>query len=118
MTTQELVRNDAAQRVEYSPAVEIFEDNEALWVSADLPGVAQGNVEVALDAGYLTVTGRLAQETNGATVEGAYHRRFALSDPSHFDTEHISAVLRHGVLELRLPKAAQAQRRQIPVTVN
>jgi len=116
MTTQELVRNEAAERVEYSPAVEIFEDKDALWVSADLPGVAPGNVEVSLDAGYLTFTGRLPK-TNG-DVESTYHRRFALTDPSRFDTEHISAVLRNGVLELRLPKAAAAKRRQIPVTVN
>jgi HSP20 family protein len=117
MTTQELVRNEAAERVEYSPAVDIFEDKDALWVSADLPGVAPGNVEVSLDAGYLTVTGRLPK-TNGSDVERAYSRRFALSDPSRFDTEHISAVLRQGVLELKLPKAAAAQRRQIPVTVH
>ena len=85
-------------------------------MSADLPGVAPGNVEVSLDAGYLTLTGRLPK-TNG-DVESTYHRRFALTDPSRFDTEHISAVLRNGVLELRLPKAAAAKRRQIPVTVN
>jgi len=116
MTSQEPVRTEATERVEYSPAVEIFEDKDVLWVTADVPGVAPGNVEVSLEAGYLTITGKLA--SNGAGVDSAYRRRFELSDPSRFDTEHISAVLRHGVLELRLPKAARAQRRQIPVTVN
>jgi HSP20 family protein len=41
----------------YTPDVEIFEDNEALTVTADLPGVAPENLEVSLDAGNLTLTG-------------------------------------------------------------
>jgi HSP20 family protein len=115
MTTQELAQNDGPTPAEYlTPAVEIFEDDQALFVTADLPGVEPGNVEVALEHGYLTVTGRVADPT----AERAYQRRFALSDPSHFDTEHIDAVLRHGVLELRLPKAEGLKRREIPVTVN
>jgi HSP20 family protein len=113
MTTQEVAQNETEQTDYVSPAVEVFEDEQAWWVSADLPGVAPGNVDVALERGYLTVTGRA---DNG--IKRAYQRRFSLADPSRFDTEHISAVLRHGVLELRLPKAAQAKPRQIPVTVN
>ena len=113
MTTQEVAQHETERTDYVSPAVEVFEDEQALWVSADLPGVAPGNVDVALDRGYLTVTGRA---DNG--IKRAYQRRFALTDPSRFDTEHISAVLRHGVLELRLPKSAQAKPRQIPVTVN
>jgi len=117
------MRNDASEQVQYlAPDVEIFEDEQALVVSADVPGVAPGNAEVEFEGGYLTVTGRVANESNGAQAESkvqrAYRRRFTLADASRFDTEHISAVLRHGVLELRLPKAEKAKRRQIPVTVN
>jgi HSP20 family protein len=119
MTTQELARNDSAQPAEYlTPAVEIVEDDQAVWVEADLPGVSVDTVEVAVDDGYLTVAGRVTNGANGTDSARTYRRRFALSDPSHFDTEHISAVLRHGVLALRLPKVAPAQPRKIPITVN
>src|SRR5262249_18431948 len=94
MSTHELTRADEP-RTEYStPPVEICEAAQALWVSADLPGVAAGDVEVALHDDVLTFTGRVAESDH------AFRRRFTLSDPSRFDTEHISAALRHGVLEV------------------
>ena len=115
----ELVRNDTTEPVDYvTPDVEVYEDDQALWVSADLPGVGPENVEVSFDDGCLTVTGRSNGADPAPKVARAYRRRFALNDPSRFDTDHISAGLRHGVLELRLPKAEQAKRRQIPVIVN
>jgi HSP20 family protein len=101
------------------PAVEVFEDEHALTVTADVPGVAPGDAEVSLDDGYLTVVGRLGSTPNGGAKRAlAYRRRFALSDPARFDPEHITAVLRHGVLEVRLPKVEKAKPRQIAVTVN
>lgn len=104
--------------VEYhTPDVEIFEDNEALTVTADLPGVPPENLEVSLDAGYLTLTGRVASPADRGPAR-AYRRRFVLRNADRFDTEHITALLRHGVLELRLPKVERAKRRQIPVTVH
>jgi HSP20 family protein len=115
MKTQELTRSDMAAPVQYfTPAVEIVEDDQAVYVEADLPGVSPDTVEVALDDGYLTVAGRVT----GASTERAYRRRFALNDPSQFDTDHISAELRHGVLALRLPKVAPPKPRQIAITVN
>jgi HSP20 family protein len=120
MNTEELVRNDPPAQADYRPAhVDVFEDDLALCIAADLPGVAPGHAEVSLDDGYLTVIGRVESGTNGAAhVTHAYRRRFALSDPTRFDTEHISAVLRLGVLEVRLPKVEKAKPRHIAVTVN
>ena len=111
----EVVRNDTPERVDYvTPAVEIVEDDQAVTLTADLPGVAPGNVEVSLHDGQLTVLGRVERRSTGGSHARAYRRRFALN-PSGFDTEHISAVLRHGVLELRLPRAEKAKPRQITV---
>jgi len=117
MTNQELARDDRAQRTEdVTPPVEIFEDNQALWVSADLPGVAPGDVEVALNDRHLSLTGRVAKSDRAP--ERTYRRRFTLADPGRFNTDQISAVLRHGVLEVRVPKADRAKPRQIPVSAN
>ena len=98
------------------PEVEIFEDEQALWVSADVPGVEPGQIEVSLDEGVLSLTARTATADGALTSEFA--RRFTLRDPSRYDAEHISATLRNGVLELRVPKAERARPRQIRVTVN
>ncbi len=106
-------------RIEHRrPEVEIFEDEQALCVSADVPGVEAGHVTVSLENGVLSLTAR-AETTRGAdTFTTEFARRFALREPSRYDVDRISATLRHGVLELRLPKAERARRRQIPVTVN
>jgi HSP20 family protein len=101
-----------------TPELEIVEDEQALFVSADLPGVAAGDVEVALDDGVLTLRGRARQGSNGSTIVTEFVRQLTLSDPARYAGEQIDAVLRNGVLELRIPKHERAKRRQIPVTVN
>lgn len=98
------------------PEVEIFEDEQAIWVSADVPGVEPGQVEISIDEGVLSVTARTKATSGAPAVEFA--RRFTLREPSRYDADRVTATLRHGVLELRLPKAERARRRQIPVTVN
>jgi HSP20 family protein len=115
METKDTTREETARLRYRTPNVEVFEDGQALWVSADLPGVAPGSVDVAIDHGVLTISAPIG--TNGDTP-ATFRRRFTLAEPSRFDTEHVNAVFRHGVLELRLPKADRAKRRQIPVTVN
>ena len=101
-----------------TPELEIFEDDQALFVSADLPGVAAGDVEVALDDGVLAIRGRARQGTNGSAIVTEFVRRLTLTEPTRYAGEQIDAVLRNGVLELRIPKHERAKRRQIPVTVN
>jgi HSP20 family protein len=120
MTNQD-IQTSAPERVfRRTPEVEIYEDEQALFVSADVPGVAPGNVDVALEGGVLTLHARAEHgEHNGGTrTVTEFARRFTLREPERYDAEQVSATLRHGVLELRLPKAARARRRQIPVTVN
>ncbi|MDX2170529.1 MAG: Hsp20/alpha crystallin family protein [Deltaproteobacteria bacterium] len=101
-----------------TPELEIVEDDQALYVAADLPGVAPGDVEVSLNDGVLALRGRARQGSNGSTIVTEFVRQLTLRDPARYAGEQIDAVLRHGVLELRIPKHERAKRRQIPVTVN
>jgi HSP20 family protein len=102
-------------QVQYdTPAVEVFEDQDALTVSADLPGVAPEDVEVAFDQGQLTLSGRVS----AAMPPRVYRRRFRLADAAAYDVEHVTAVVRNGVLDIRVPKSAAARPRQIPITVH
>lgn len=108
--------NGNAERVEYvTPPVDIVESEQGLTITADLPGVAPGSVDVSIDGDQLILVGHVSDDSKHPR---AYRRRFALSDPARFDTEHVSAVLKHGVLELRLPRAEKEKPRQIAVTVN
>jgi len=107
----------------YVPDVDIREDEHALWLWADMPGVEQDSVEVELHDNTLRLEGQVSlRDYEGLTPlyteynVGNYQRRFTLTNAQHFDAEQISARLVNGVLEVKLPKAERAKPRRIPVT--
>lgn len=105
----------------FSPAVDIFENNENITMLADMPGVGEGGVDIDLREGQLTITGEVEvvasdrEQTILREYEtGRYQRVFSVSD--RIDQENISATLQDGVLTLVLPKAERAKPRKIEVT--
>ncbi len=114
MSVQSNTSESLARR---TPPVEIFENDEALWVSADLPGVAPGQIEVTVDRDVLALRARADADAATGARATEFSRRFTLGDPARYDAAGVSATLRHGVLEIRLPKSAHARPRQIPVSV-
>lgn len=107
----------------YVPNVEIRETEDAMWLWADMPGVSQDSVDISLESGVLSIQGQV-QTDDYADLTPAYteynvgnfKRSFSLS--TVIDAEHIEAKMRSGVLELRLPKAEEARRQRIPISVN
>lgn len=104
----------------FRPDVDILERQDGYLIYADLPGVDERNVHVGLEQGVLTIDAELATAPDPAWnpihVEyrfGGYHRQFRLSN--EIDATRVSASMRDGVLELRLPKAAEHQPRRIEV---
>lgn len=103
-----------------APAVDIFENDEAITLLADMPGVAANDLEVDLDEGVLTITGRAKdgagdKEQEVMTEFGAatFQRKFTLS--GSVDQAKIEARLDDGVLRLQLPKSERAKPRKIKV---
>ena len=104
----------------YSPAVDIFENDECITVLADMPGVKAQDLKVDLRESVLTLTGRVVPPVNGneASVlreyqSGTFFRQFTLSET--IDQPKIDAKLTDGVLRLELPKVDRARPRQITV---
>lgn len=104
----------------FQPDVDILENGDAYLVYADLPGVDEKRVQVRLEKGILRLDAEIAtgpdEGWNPLHLEyrsGAFHREFRLSE--EIDTDAVSASMRDGVLELRLPKAAHRQARTIAV---
>jgi HSP20 family protein len=101
-----------AQRATVLPAVDIFENKDALLILADLPGVAKDDLSINFDKGQLTLEGRLREF--GADEEPFdYRRTFVV--PQGIDVDKIAANLQNGVLRLTLPKPAALKPRQIEV---
>jgi len=104
----------------FRPDVDILERKDAYLIYADLPGVDDRHVRVSLEKGVLSLDGDLATAPeatwNPIHAEyrfGSFHREFRLSD--EIDSARVSASMRDGVLELRLPKVEEHQPRQIEV---
>ena len=103
-----------------APAVDIFENARTITLLADMPGVAPEQLEIDLNEGVLTITGRVnppreAQEEPVLREYGPamFQRKFTLSQS--VDQAKIEARLEDGVLRLELPKIEKAQPRKIQV---
>lgn len=104
----------------YTPAVDIFESDEAITVLADMPGVQPEDLKIDLRDSVLTLSGRatVAQHPDESRVlreydTGTFYRQFTLAET--IDQNKIDAHLNDGVLRLRLPKVERMKPRQIKV---
>jgi HSP20 family protein len=102
------------------PAVDIWEDAEGIALEADLPGVAKEGLSIGIDGDNLTIEGAVTLGESKkmhdvyAEVRVAHYRRtFVLG--RDLDRDKITASLRNGVLQLRIPKLEAAKPRRIPV---
>lgn len=117
---QELQHESTRPGLTFRPDVDILERPDAYVVYADLPGVDETSVQVRLENDVLTLDASLATlpEASWTPVHseyrvGGYRREFRLSDA--IDTGNVSATMRDGVLELRLPKVERKRPRTIEV---
>jgi len=103
----------------WSPPVDIEEHDDAYVVEAELPGIDRKDVNIELVGNELTITGEIKERER----KGVLRRRtrkvgrfdFRVTLPEQVDPDGIDAKLDGGVLTVRIPKAQQAQRRQVEI---
>jgi HSP20 family protein len=115
-TVPERIRNVKT----FVPRVDIYETKEALFLTADMPGVDESSVDVELEKNILTITGcvNIDEEKDKSIVyseyeTGDYERTFTLSD--EIDGDKIKATVKNGVLRLELPKAEKVKPKKIAI---
>ncbi|MCC6810092.1 MAG: Hsp20/alpha crystallin family protein [Deltaproteobacteria bacterium] len=115
--SQEVARqaqNEALdQRRTITPRVDIFENDEALTLLADLPGVTKDALVVRIEKDELRLEGAVEPDAHAMYGAFVYRRVFAL--PSGIDAEKVNAELKNGVLRLQLPKSAAKRTRVVPI---
>ncbi len=105
------------------PPVNILENQEALLIECELPGVEPGSLDLSITGDVLTLKGERLKPVNPAgTTEhiqertyGAFNRAITL--PVGVDNDHAEAKFANGVLSLRLPKLPEARPRQVAVKI-
>ncbi len=120
-TTQTATPTQTVHRRVLRPLADIVEFSDRYQIVADLPGVAEHDVDISLDRNVLTIraTTSVAKPEDMRAVwreydEADYERRFTLGHG--IDSERIEATMRNGVLTLILPKSEQQQPRRINVS--
>jgi HSP20 family protein len=106
----------------WTPRVDLLEHEKEFVLVADLPGMKQEDMNISVQDNVLTLEGKRTFE-HAENGHGRYHysertagtfcRRFMLS--TAVNAEKITATYKNGVLEVYLPKAAEAQPKRIAV---
>lgn len=117
-------RDEGLRTGMWTPAVDIYEKDDAVVVKAELPGVEKNQISVEVKDGILTLRGerkfeRDVKEESYHRIErsyGTFLRSFSL--PVSVDQDQVKATFRDGVLEVELPKKEQAKPKQIKVDIS
>ena len=109
---------------DWSPQVDILEDDREYLIKADLPEMKKEEVKVTMENGVLSISGERKVEKEEKTKKyhriersfGSFERAFAL--PEDAEAKKIAAEFRDGVLKVHLPKVAVAKPKPIEVKVS
>jgi len=100
--------------------IDIYETEEGLMLTADLPGVTTDTLELQVQDNKLTIFGRVSPVVpDGAKLlhqeyeQGDFLRSFILSEEVDYDS--ITAKLNNGILEVALPRSPRTEPRRIHV---
>ena len=98
--------------------IDLYKDNDAFVVRAELPGFRKEDLAIDLADGVLTITGTQKTETKPGT-EPAQERRVtrAVALPENIDVAKIAAAYENGVLTVTLPKREEAKPRKVAIEV-
>jgi HSP20 family protein len=107
----------------FAPAVDVYEDEHNVTLKIEVPGIDEKDIDVRIESNTLTVHGerkieKEEKEENYRRVErqyGSFTRTFNL--PPTVDAEKVQADYDKGVLNITLPKKAEAKPKQIKVNV-
>lgn len=114
-------RVSSSPSVDWKPSVDVHEDTDALYLTAEIPGVPSDSITVGIDNNMLTLSGE--RKRDQTIKRGQYHRverrygcfkrQFILTDD--LDTEAVSAKYNAGLLEVTIPKKPAAKPKQIQI---
>ena len=111
---QEMVETDGTERLRsratFIPRSDIYETEENVVISVDMPGTSEDNIDITLEKNILTINGISTHDTpDGYSLvfaefqAGDYERSFRLTD--QIDRDGINAFYKDGVLKFDLTQS-------------
>ena len=105
----------------WAPAVDVYETDKEIVLTAELPGVHQEDISLMVHDNMLTLKGdrrfeRDVKQENFYRIErnyGFFCRKFTM--PCEVENDKISAVFHDGVLKVTVPKAASSKKIHVKI---
>jgi HSP20 family protein len=105
----------------FTPAVDIYEEKDSIFVKAELPGVKPEDVRIDVENNVLSIRGerKLEREEDREGYHrlessyGSFTRSFAL--PESVDAQKVDAEINEGILTVRIAKRPEINARRIEV---
>jgi HSP20 family protein len=112
----------AARQVQVYPPMNLYDAGDRYMLSAQLPGITPGEIELTITGETLTLRGE--RKRPEGIKEDSYRRQErpmgrwsrTVTLPNRVDSGQVSASFAHGILTVSLPKAEDARPRHIAVT--
>ncbi|MFQ6038920.1 MAG: Hsp20/alpha crystallin family protein [Candidatus Aminicenantales bacterium] len=105
----------------WTPSVDIYETEQDLVLTAELPGIDEKDIEIKIEDHTLSIKGerkfeKETKEENYHRIErsyGSFYRSFTI--PQYVDQEKIQAEHENGVLRITMPKRPELKAKKIKV---
>lgn len=107
----------------FVPAVDMYEKPDEIVLKAELPGMNRDDINIELTEDAITISGEIkreeeVKEADYYCAERTYGRFSRTIDlPVKVNMEKAEATYKDGLLEIRLPKAEEAKRKEIKLKV-
>ncbi|HEY5706531.1 MAG TPA: Hsp20/alpha crystallin family protein [Terrimicrobiaceae bacterium] len=108
----------------WTPAVDVFEDDDRITVQVELAGMKKEDFDISLQDDVLTITGERKSESEEREGESFRSERFfgafsrSITLPSPVKAEEVKATYEDGILTVALAKAEEAKPKKIQVNLN
>jgi HSP20 family protein len=109
---------------DWLPVTDIYENEKAVTIEAELPGVDPDDVKITVEKDRLTIKGEMASETTkekrdffrAERRKGSFIRSFLL--PTSVESEKILASYDKGVLTISIPKRPEEVPRIVDIKIS
>lgn len=106
---------------EWSPPMNFYEKDNKYVLTAELPGMNKDDINVTVDQGVVTVTGKRESTKEEEKADyylkessyGSFSRSFRL--PGEVEEDKVDATFKDGVLTLTMPHKKEAGTRKISI---
>ena len=108
----------------WAPALDVTQNKDHVHVVLELPGLNKADIEISLQSGVLTVSGKRKTDTDRKEDETHRRERFlgrfqrTIELPVEVNPEQVNATYENGLLHVTLAKAEEAKPKQITINVS